>query len=298
MDIQSIKTFIQVVSLESFTRAAEELNFAQSTVTTQIQRLEQELGYPLFERIGRKSYLTAAGQEFFPHAMELLRLMQRVTALGQDPKEIHGTLRLGVLESLLFSVTLKVLPAFCEQFPNVNVEIKLSQSSEIPFLLKQNQIDLAYISYEPVGDPVLCCCYRRKEEMVFMSSPQHPMARKKAIPLEKALSMPFIVTEPNGRCYERLHEIAAHHNITLYHAIVVDSIEAIVELLQDGRSITFLPRYSIAEHLKNQKIAVLDVNILPQTYYSQIIYHKNKWFSNYMEYFVELIRQIRPEVLE
>lgn len=296
MDIQSIETFLQVVSLENFTRAAEELNFAQSTVTAQIQRLEQELGYPLFERIGRKSYLTAAGREFLPHAIEILQLMQRVTALGQDPQQIHGTLRLGVLESLLFSVTLKVLPAFCEQYPNINVEIKLGQAYEILLLLKQNKIDLAYISYDLIGDPALSCCYRRKEEMVFTASYQHALAGRRAIPLGEALSMPFIVTEPSGRCYERLHEIAASHNVALYHAIGVDNIRAIIELLQDGRSISFLPRYSVAEYSQNQKISVLDVDIPPQIYYSQIVYHKNKWLSTYMEYFIGLVRQMSPDM--
>ena len=113
MDIQSIETFLQVASLENYTRAAEKLNFAQSTVTMQIQRLEQELGYPLFERIGRRNYLTAAGKTFLPHAAEILRLMQKVSGLGQEPQEIRGTLRIGVLESLFFGVIPAVSQSKC-----------------------------------------------------------------------------------------------------------------------------------------------------------------------------------------
>lgn len=296
MDIQSIKTFLQVASMENYTRAAEKLNFAQSTVTMQIQRLEQEVGYPLFERIGRKNYLTAAGKAFLPDAAEILRLMQKVSALGQEPQDIRATLRIGVLESLLFSVTLKILPEFNKLFPHVAVEIKLGQASQLLLQLKQNQIDLAYISYDLIGDPVFCCCYRRKEEMSFVASPQHPLADRSAIPPVEMLSAPFIVTEPSGRCYERLHEIAADYNITLYHAIVVDNIRAIVALLQDGRSASFLPRYSVTEFLEKKKAAVLDVDLPPQIYYAQIIYHRDKWLAQYMESFIELVRQACPEV--
>lgn len=298
MDIQSIETFLQVASLENYTRAAEKLNFAQSTVTMQIQRLEQELGYPLFERIGRRNYLTAAGKTFLPHAAEILRLMQKVSGLGQKPQEIRGTLRIGVLESLFFAVILKVLPELGRRFPKVNVEIKLGQASQMLLMLKQNQIDLAYISHDLVGDPAFCCCYRCREEISFIASPQHPFAKKTAIPPEEMLSVPFIVAEPSGRCYERLHEIAADYNITLYHSIVVDNIRAIVELLQDSRSASFLPRYSVSNFIEKKKISVLDVDLAPQIYYSQVIYHRDKWLSQYMECFIELVRRARPEVLD
>lgn len=112
------------------------------------------------------------------------------------------------------------------------------------------------------------------------------------------MSVPFIVAEPSGRCYERLHEIAADYNITLYHSIVVDNIRAIVELLQDSRSASFLPRYSVSNFIEKKKISVLDVDLAPQIYYSQVIYHRDKWLSQYMECFIELVRRARPEVLD
>ena len=271
------------------------MNYAQSTVTMQIQRLEQELGFPLFERIGRKNYLTAAGQAFLPHATEMLHIMQKVSTLGQDVQDMRGTLRIGVLESLMFGTTLEILPSLRNQYPNVDVLLKIGQASELLALLKQNQLDVIYISNTPVSDSSVCCCYRRKELLVFIAGPEHPLVGQKKIPMQELMSYPFIVAEPSGRCYGRLHEIAAEWDIELRHSVIVDDIRAITMLLHDGQSISFLPRYSLLDKIESGELVQLDADILPQTYYSQLIYHKNKWISPYMQTFIDLIREARPE---
>ena len=147
MDLDTIKTFVTVANLGNYTKAAEELNYAQSTITSQIQQLEQELKFPLFERIGRKNYLTTGGQEFLPHALEIMHILQKSKVVGQNPEEVEGTLRIGVLESLLFSGVLGILPEFRSEYPKVDVMIKIGQASDILDTLRQNQLDIAYISY-------------------------------------------------------------------------------------------------------------------------------------------------------
>lgn len=295
MDIQSIKTFLQVANLENFTKAAEEMNYAQSTVTMQIQRLEHELGFPLFERIGRKNYLTSAGLEFLPHAREILLIMQKVTTLGKDSADIHGTLRIGVLESLLFSTALQILPDFRQRYPNVDIQFKIGQASELLKQLKQNQLDIIYVSNALNSDSSISCCYRRKEEIIFVAGASHPLAQKKHVSLDALLSYPFIMAEPSGRCFIRLHEIATECNQKLRYSVIVDNIIAIVKLLQDQQSISFLPSYSLVDEIKNGELVKLDVDIPPQPYYSQLLYHVNKWVPPYMDYFIQLVRDARPE---
>ena len=78
MDLNYIKTFLQVVATGNFAKAAEQLQYAQSTVTAQIHAIEQELGVPLFERVGRKNYLTPTGEEFLRYATELQNILQKI----------------------------------------------------------------------------------------------------------------------------------------------------------------------------------------------------------------------------
>lgn len=125
MDIRNIQTFIRVAELGSFTKAADELKYVQSTISMQIQQLERELGFPLFDRIGRKVSLTVLGRAFLDHAYEITHSIQEVAYLGKNKKDICGTLRVGVLESLLFSNMLRLLPRLKDAFQNLDVQLKM-----------------------------------------------------------------------------------------------------------------------------------------------------------------------------
>lgn len=295
MDLDNIKTFVTVANLGSYTKAAAELNYAQSTITSQIQQLEQELKFPLFERIGRKNYLTSGGQEFLPHAVQIVRTLQESKVVGQDPQKIEGTLRIGVLESLLFAGVLGVLLKFRTEYPKVDVMIKIGQAADIMEMLRQNQLDIAYVSYSRNSDPSLVCAYIREEPIFFMAAAKHPLAGRVDIPMEEVLSYPFVVAERSGRCYGRLVELAAENKLTLRHSVMVDNLPAIARLLEDEQSITFLAEYAMEEELTAGKVALLDVDIPMQSYFSQILYHKNKYLAPYMESFIRHIQEYRPE---
>jgi len=146
MDLRYIQTFIRVAELGSFTKAANELGFVQSAVTMQIQQLEKELGYPLFDRIGKRISLTAMGVEFVNYAYKITKTMQEASNMGKNTKDIRGTLRVGVLESLLFGNMLQILPTFKDTYKNVDIHLKMGQASELLQQLKKNQLDMVYLS--------------------------------------------------------------------------------------------------------------------------------------------------------
>ena len=123
MDLRTLQTFLKAADLESFTKAAAELNYVQSTVTTQIQQLERELGFPLFDRIGKRIFLTPLGKEFRPYAENILSMLQQSYSLDCSPQDMQGTLRFGVLESLLFARMVHLLPRYQELFHNIDIQI-------------------------------------------------------------------------------------------------------------------------------------------------------------------------------
>ena len=97
MELKSLYTVKKIIETGSYLNASKALNYAQSTITSQIQQLEQELKFPLFERIGRRNYLTTGGQEFLPHAVQIVHTLQKSKLVGRDPREVEGTLRIGVM---------------------------------------------------------------------------------------------------------------------------------------------------------------------------------------------------------
>ena len=294
MDTRTLQTFLRVHDLGSFTKAAAELGYAQSTVTVQIRQLEQELGYPLFDRLGKRVYLTDLGRQFLPYAMEIVDLSRQAGTLGKDPHRIRGTLRLGVLESLLFTTLTEVLPRYQELFPLVELEVKMGRTKDLMAWLRENKLDLVYYSGDKNADPELACSYCRKERMSFVAPLDSPLAGRTAC-LEEFLAYPLIVTERSGVCYRRLKALAEERRIPVRHAMELDNTKTILELVARGAGYAFLPGYSVAREVENGVLTELDVDVPAQTYYSQIVSRSGKWASPCQTGMVELIRQAKPE---
>ncbi len=291
MDIQELTTFIYVAKLENFSKAAQELNYAQSTVTMQLQRLEKELGFPLFERIGRKNHLTSAGNDFLSYAEQILKLVEQAGSIAHNSNSVKGIIRVGILGSLLFYRFLPVLSSFKKSFPNVDVNIKIGQSAELKNLLKQNKLDIIYISDDDLMDPGLSSCFKNEEELVFTAPASHPLASVKNISAKTIFGYSFIVTEPTGYCYKQLNKISAENKCFLRHSIIIDSVAAIKALLLKGDYIAFLPKYALNDALEKKELIIISSKLPKQFYYSQVLCAKNKWLSPFMEALIAEIQE-------
>ena len=294
MDIRNIKTFVTAAELNSFTKAADRLNYVQSTVTMQIQQLEHELGYTLFDRIGKKIFLTSLGSEFLCYAYEILRIADKAENLGKVADSIGGTLRIGVTESLMFCVLMDMLPVFKEKYKNIDISVKSGHMPELVEELKQNRLDILYISASLNIDSALRCHYVREEELAFIVAPTHDTAKNKKISINELMQYDFIVTEREGICYSRLCELTAKYKASLKNSVEIDSVYVITEFVKKGMGLAFLPEYSVSKQLKEGSLVKINADIPPQTYYTQILCHKNRWISPFMQAFIDMIKQIRP----
>lgn len=295
MEIKNIVTFLKVVSLGSFTKAARELNYVQSTVTTQIQQLESEIGVPLFDRIGKRVFLTSAGRAFLAHAIDISDRYDQIKQLGRSFDKIETDLHIGTIESLLLSTMINALPEYNSHYPNVHVNIEVGQSVDLIVKLKQNLFDFIYISSFPHSMPQLKCYYNRREYIIFVASRECPFKAGEPVTLREVLDEPVFVTEQCGIIYDRLSDLAHSHGLKLRTTFNVGSVEAISRLLQHHRGVSFIPEYAVASELCRNEVAKLDVvDTEPQFYYAQILTHKDKWLSPQMEAFINLLRKLRP----
>ena len=174
----------------------------------------------------------------------------------------------------------------------------MGQATELMALLKQNRLDLIYISGNLSTEPGLLRRYARREHLVFFAAPNHPLASRERIPLSEVLEHNIIATEHSGFCYTRLNELASVQRLLLKHCLLVDSTVAVAELVNRGMGLSFLPEYSIAKHLQEGHLVKLDIDVPPQSYFSQILYHKDKWTAPFVDGFVNIVRELRPEVIK
>ncbi len=291
MDLRCVKTFVKAAELESFTKAAEQLSYVQSTVTMQIQQLEGELGFPLFDRIGKKISLTSFGKEFLNYAYELLHVANKAQTMAQNKSRERGRLRVGVPESVMFAKLMKILPRFKKEYHDIELCITTGHTTQLLKELKQNQLDIVYTSADLNTDPDICCYDTKKEHIVFVCANGHPLATKKHVDVSELMLHDFLVTEREGVCYTRLKQIAAKHSVVVNASVEVDSVFVITELVKSGMGIAFLPEYAIIDKLQSGELVKIDVDIAPQEYYSQVLCHKSRWVSPAVSALINIIKK-------
>ncbi len=295
MDIRNVKTFVRVAELKSFTKAAEKLNYVQSTVTAQIKQLEKELGYSLFDRIGKRISLTVMGESFLSIAYELLQVSERAENLTADSSEIKGVLRVGVSESLLISVFKDLIPEFKAKFKNIDLRIRSGHTVDLLEQLRQNNLDLLFVSKVRNTDPDLKCHYARKENSVFVSGTGYEKANGKPISTDNIFKHNFIITEREGMYYTFLSKLAAERNASVNDWIEVDNVLVIIELVKKGMGVAFLPEYLISNEIEKGNLKKLDINVSDEAYYSQILCHKDRWVTPFMLELINMLKKARPE---
>lgn len=291
MEIRNLQTFICVAETKNFTKAAEQLNYAQSTVTVQIQQLENELGIPLFDRIGKTVSLTAYGSEFLTDAVQIVSMVNKASTLNKDLKQVSGILRIGALESLLLSSVLKVIPSFKEEYPLLDIKIEMAHSTELIHKLKENSLDMVYILGEDNREPDLKSFYIKEEKLIFVCGNNHNFSNKKGITAEELFSQDFILTESSGFCHNTLKKMAKSGGLTINNTIEVDSIFAVTELVKENMGIAFLPENAVRNHLNNGALCKIDTLFESNSYKSQILCHKNRWISPFITGFIKEIER-------
>ena len=177
MELRTIFTFLRAAELRNFSKAADSLGYAQSTVTMQIQQLEEELGKPLFDRFNRSIALTAFGESFLPLARRMYSTAQEMHALSVDPAELTGTLRIGLVESLFFSDFLKLIPKYQALMPNVVLDFSTGSSVEIVDLLAHNKLDLGSYFAESSTTQELVPLFEHRANTIFVANPKHPLCQ-------------------------------------------------------------------------------------------------------------------------
>ncbi|MBQ6360785.1 MAG: LysR family transcriptional regulator [Lachnospiraceae bacterium] len=291
MELRTVRTFLFVCELNSFTRAAEKLNYTQSTVTLHIQQLEAELGTALFNRINRKISLTEQGRKFYEYASELLQIEEQAKQAVSGDGKITGTLRFGVIQSLLTEYLIKILPRFRERFPEIKLDVTADISTNLLRRLKQNEFDLIMMVSRPIWDKdVECLCYAPEPVGLTVSS-RNPLAGRVSVSLEEALSQPFILPETPSLFRDPLDDLVAKHNLDLNTTIQINDTRAIAEFVEADAGISLLPEYAVRQYLNRGTITSLWVPDLAVSYCTRVLKHKHRWMSPQMKGMQDLIAE-------
>lgn len=291
MEFRNLITFLCVAETGSFTGAAKQLGYVQSTVTIQIKQLEEELGTLLFDRIGKKIELTSNGEKFMHYANQLVNISEQARQFCKQAEKIEGNLRIGVLESLLMEVLSEKLLDYHKALPLIKVKTRTSPANELFKMLKQNELDIVYFLGKKMYSSEFIHAWSEPVKIVFVTHPDNPFANKKDVLLRELADESFILTEDNGFYRGALDEAAMQLGIEIQPLFVIDNTSAIVKLLKKGIGLSFLPEYAVQESITKNELATIDVADCSIQIWGQLFYHKNKFLTPQMKHFIELIKR-------
>ena len=281
MELREIRTFLQIAQKQSFSKAAEALGYSQAAVTVQIKQLEEELGIHLFDRLGKKTVLTHHGEIFYRYAVTILGTVADAKKAVSASTELSGDLTIGTIESICESIFPDLLKKFHQLYPNVSVSIVLDSPDVLLDRMNKNSIDLVYLLDQPIDDKRFIKVLEAPENISFVSSSVHTLAKNDPTDLASVISHPFLLTEKNAsyrfvldRCLASLGKEIKPFN-----------------MLKQNAGISFLPEFAVRHEVESGILSILPVKDFHMELYRQVLYHKDKWHTGEMDAFIELAKE-------
>ena len=291
MNNTQLETFLKLVETKSFTATANMLGYAQSTVTTQIKQLEEELGCLLFERLGKRLVVTTEGEKLIVYAQQMLKLQREILLEVSASKIPSGLIKLGVSESFCYNRLPECLMQYKKAYPGMDIQLQFIDHDTFPALLKNGALDLVYTLNPIIENPELKMIYKEKETLDFFASPDHPVAKKKRVKEKDLEGIPLLLTSHNCSFRHMLLQDFIDHQITPRIEMETSSKEILKQFAINGLGIAFMPSMVATKEVKSGILKRIDWAGDDFPVYSQVFIHKDKHLNTAMNDLIKLISE-------
>lgn len=292
METKQLITFKTAAENLNFTQTAQVLNFAQSTVTAQIKALEKEIETPLFERLGKRLYLTESGRQFKIYADKMLALTEEAKMVTSGLEEPSGTLVIGAQESQCTYRLPPILKEFKKQFPNVKLIFKPAHSDAMAKTqLLEGNLDIAFIMDVQKPGDVLTVESLTRDKMKLVAFPDHALSNKTEVLPEDLEQETLLLTEIGCSYRTILEDSLREAGVYPINKFEFVSIEAIKQCVMSGLGIAILPAMAVEKNLEEGMMVELKWRNVTSPFFTQIAWHKDKLMTVPLQSFIELTRR-------
>jgi DNA-binding transcriptional LysR family regulator len=260
--LRQLNVFEAVARLLSYSRAAEELHLTQPAVSTQIRKLEDHAGLPLFEQLGKKVFLTPAGTELLHHSRLIIaQFSEAEAAMTQFKGVAGGKLNVAVISAGDYFFP-RLLVEFAGRHEGVTLNLSVHNREGLLAHLADNLTDLAVMVRPPVGADTQNMAFA-PHPYVIVAAPGHPLVREAAVPMSRLVREPFIVREKGSDTWQSMADGFGRHLARLNIAMQIKSTETIKQAVIAGMGVSFLSAHTVSRELQAGSLALLDVQGFP-----------------------------------
>jgi DNA-binding transcriptional LysR family regulator len=260
--LRQLQIFDAAARTLSFTRTSEALHLTQPAVSMQMKQLADLAGLPLFERLGRRLHLTQAGEELARHAREVLRTVEQADdALAALRGLQGGRIRVAVTSTAKYFAP-KLIALFAKRHPEVVVRLTVNNREEVIAALAANEVDLAVMGKPPDALATAAGPFA-EHPFVVVAAPDHPLARRRHVPLSAFAAETFLVREPGSGTRAAMERFFAEHGIDVRVGMTLDSNETIKQAVMAGMGLAFISRHTVGLELRVGVLALVHAPGLP-----------------------------------
>ena len=290
MELRNLITFIHVAELGSFTRAAQQLGYSQSTISFQIKQLEDELDCLLFERINHTITLTERGRELVCYAHQVRALTDDYKESLTKEEDLKGHIQIVTPDSVCEEMIYSNYIDFHNRYPGISIKFTTADTSVMFDMLDHNEADaiITLDSHSYRKDYVIA--QEQALPMHFVTGSGSELATRGSLKMEEIASEPFILTE-YGQGYRKvLDKELAKKSLEITPALEIGRTDVITRILAESNMISFLPDFVTKELVKSGELCYLNVTDMNVDIWKQLIYHKNKWMSKTLKTVINYIK--------
>ena len=291
MELRNLITFIHVAELGSFTKAAEQLGYSQSTISFQIKQLEDEIGCLLFERINHTITLTERGHDLVSYAHQVRALTEEYKENLTKDEDCRGHIHIVTPDSVCEEMIHSRYIDFHHRYPNISIKFTTADTQIMFDMLDHNEADaiITLDSHSYRKDYVIA--KEKPLPMHFVANVASKFAGKRNLSIKDIVNEPFVLTE-YGQGYRRVFDKElAKKSLEITPVLEIGRTDMITHLLTESDMISYLPDFVTKDAIAAGKLCYLDVTDVNIDIWKQLIYHKNKWMSKSLRTVIDYIKK-------
>ena len=291
MDVRDLQVFLSVSKHLNYTRAGEEINLSQPSVSVRIRQLESELRVKLFEQLGKKVVLTDAGQLLVPYANRVIAAVDDAHhAIDELQGLERGSLRIGASTTPGMYLVPQIVASFKRSHPKIDIHLRIKDTREVEDGVLNNEFDFGFVGGHLAAAEVSAHAWLT-DELLLVVSPDHRLRNKKTVRKQDLAGESFIVRESGSATRATIVTQLQQANFELETVIEMENPESIKKAVQSGLGIAFISKFAIATELKAKTLTAIRVRDLTINRELKIVHRKDKHLSRAALGFIEMARR-------
>lgn len=288
--LRHLRIFVQVCDSGNMTIAGQRLFMTQPSVSQAISEMERHYGVQLFERLGKRLYITNAGRKLLSYARHMIKLQQEMDKVMQEEKSTGGMVRIGASVTVGICVLADIIQDYNSLNHDGRVETVVDNTEVIERMILADEVDIGLVEGKIHSKELVTESFMN-DRLVLIAGPQHPWKSRTNIDISELNGVAFIVREKGSGTRELFESVMTTHGLEWSPSWVCTSAEAIKNAVAKGMGITVISKMIVEDEVKDGKLRIINIKDINFERRFNIVYHKNKFLSDGLKNFIVLCKE-------